>query len=171
MSSPIYQEWAACQPPRSTPAPRPPHPLLSVLATALLLAVTVRGWHEVEPFLAYRPMAALVVAGEGAETHFSYEVDGQTYVGSQLPPASAPSDQGSSSRLAPPYSPGTTVAAWFNPWHPSEAVLSRSPDSRLLSWMLALAVIAGLMLLVARPPRVESASDGEPEAERGERSA
>ena len=167
MSSPIYHEWAACQPARRTPAPRPAHPLLSVLATALLLAVSVRGWHEVEPLVAYRTTTAVVLAAKGSSTHFSYEVDGKAYVGSQPPPAPAGPGQQTAERFAP----GTTVTAWFNPWHPSEAVLSRSPDSRLLSWMLALAMLAGLMLLVARPPRIEPASDAETETERIARSA
>lgn len=171
MSSPIYHEWAASQPARSTPAPRHGNPLLSVLATAVLIAVAVRSWHEIEPRVAYRQTQAVVQAAGGAQVVFRYEVDGRSYLGAQRSPAATVHRQGTGAVPVQPYTPGTTVTAWFNPWHPAEAVLLRSPDSRLLAWMLALAVIAALMLLVARPPRIEPASDAKPETERVARSA
>ena len=174
MNSPIYLEWAARQPALKAPLSMPRDPRLALLASGLLVMATAVGWHELEPLISFRPAPAVVLSagiatqeripgtqgpavnrlGAGtrdplAEVDFRYEVDGRRYFGSQVSRVEPPA-AGASTLAA--YRPGTALTVWFNPWRPTEAVLSRTPHGPMLGTVAGLALIAILVLLATTGP-------------------
>ena len=116
------------------------------------LALTFFCVHELEPLLYFRPVDA-VVQGSGvaplrfftryhmrtryqSDIFYSYTVAGVAYMGSR----DRRTEIGSSLLYATRRTQGLTkdmpVRAWYNPFRPEDAVLSRAPDPELFGGAL-----------------------------------
>jgi len=81
---------------------------------------------------------------------YEYQIGGRKYKSDQLTQGEK---FGSASReavglSASKYKVGDTVQVYYNPKNPSEAVLNRNPKSRIIIWLLAVALL-GLAFLIA----------------------
>jgi hypothetical protein len=123
------------------------------LATRISIALLALGalfvlWHELEPLLTFRPVDAVVASvgvrrlatysrfsGRGhyePEILYRYQVAGQTYMGRHYRRSLLSASLGVARQHASAFVAGGTVRAWYNPLRPSEAVLSRAPNTQLL---------------------------------------
>ena len=76
-----------------------------------------------------------------AEVDFRYQVNGQSYLGTQYRRTSLVS-RWSAETLASRFVPGTRLQVWYNPSNPADAVLSRSPHPVMF-------VVFGLSVIMA----------------------
>jgi hypothetical protein len=140
---------------------------LVLLGVFTLAAVLVVGY-TVEPLLTFRPVDAEVVgagvaplklAGHRARTFdayqsdifYRYEVAGVPYMGKQFRRADLESSPLMARLHAEAFTAGGHVQAWYNPSHPDEAVLSRSPNVQLLGLTGFLLAVPWLAALSLRP--------------------
>jgi hypothetical protein len=148
-------------------------------ATLLLLAaLTIPGllfiWHEVEPSLTFRPVPAVVVGADLAhvrlrgrygsstysspEVFYRYVVAGVPYMGRKYQRTDLSLTDLPAEETVREFSGKRDVQAWYNPLHPDEAVLTRTPNVPLLACtlFLLLAIWArAYTLRVTGPPRIE----------------
>jgi len=123
-----------------------------VMLWAFTLLLSLLCFHELEPLLYFRPVDA-TVEGSGvaplrffskyrmetryqSDIFYSYTVSGTPYMGSRY----RRTELGSSVLTAYQRTHGMTkympLRAWYNPFRPEEAVISRAPDARLFGGAL-----------------------------------
>jgi hypothetical protein len=81
---------------------------------------------------------------------YEYHVAGQKYTSDKITQGEklGSSSQSLAGRTASKYKVGDSVQVYYNPKNPSEAILNRTPTSRLIVWLLA-AGLLGLAFLIA----------------------
>lgn len=142
-----------------------------VLTGTILLVVGLVALRELEPLVLFRPVHAEVLTAEVVnhsmrvgprpgrrsgmhrtrsgyvpEVTYRYNVDGVTYASAQYSRIGTLEPRRKASRRIRGMVSRASVTAWYSPWNPSEAVLSRAPN---LIWLAILAVVLFFLWLIA----------------------
>ena len=133
-------------------------------------------WREFEPLVLFRPVDGVVVWTEIVWNHtgpspgrnvgrhtvqvtYRYQVDGEEYLSAQVRRTDMRTGLGRAKSRARRYVIGTRIQAWYNPFHPADAVLSRAPNFVLLGILAMFWFMFRLfsVLATARSPASASA--------------
>ena len=176
---------APAAPPAAPPAARrSPSGFVRLVVWLLLLAVGLVAWRELEPALTFRPVQATMlsaaieertitsprIAGAHAggiprtregyvpDVAYRYRVDDESYLGSRYSRSDVIESSAQAARRIAKLTPGTSVQVWFNPLDHSDAVIARRPNVVLLGILAGVAMLCGLLWLVAGAERRAAAS-------------
>jgi hypothetical protein len=148
-------------------------PTVRVFLGVLTLGALFVFWYEFEPILTFHPVNAVVVGSDVAkvrltgrrsshdeyqsEIFYRYEVAGTPYMGRKYSRIDLEASPSFALMRARAYGRGNTIRAWYNPLQPSEAVVSREPNVKVLGLMCLFLLTSWLgssrrMLRADRPP-------------------
>lgn len=139
--------------------------LLGIFTAGALLVFA----YTLEPLLTFRPVAAEVMGAGGvahveltgrrhssydayqSEIFYRYEVAGVPHMGRQYRRVDLESSPLIARLRSESFSRGGRVQAWYNPLHPDEAVLTRSPSVQVMAWTVLIAGLPWFAALIVRP--------------------
>jgi len=140
---------------------------VQILLGIFTLAAALVFGYVLEPLVTFRPIDAEVVGAGVAklslkgwksntirtyqsDIFFRYEVAGVPYMGRQYRRADLESSPRMAQLRGQSFTAHRRVRAWYNPFHPDEAVLTRTPSWSVLVWTVLIAGLPWFAAFVVR---------------------